>query len=144
MSANVTRPGDTCGGFIDALSFNIREEWVTAGLIPGINTISATIRLVGNVALALLNTIKVIVYTSGLGRCLFSKEACSEYADDSKGALIVNIAACAFSVFEAIPIVGNIPYWVLELVIRPFCAEAAKKPYYGFFGDPDKDKVRAS
>lgn len=111
-----------------------------------VNTISGSIRLVSNIALALFNTIKALVYTAcGIGQWLFSQETkCLDYAGDSMDALKVNVAACTFAIFESIPIIGNLPYWcfiaVIYLVAKK-CKEVSDKPYYGFFEYLDKVKT---
>lgn len=113
MSAKVASPGSTLGGYQDSIDFNWREEWALPGLIPLATTISGPARLVCNVALAIFNTLKAVIYTiSGIGQWMFSKET-GDFAKaaDSLNGIKINVAACAFAVFESIPIVGNLPYW---------------------------------
>lgn len=145
MSADVARCFDTLGGYRDSKDFNINEVFFVAGLLPVVNMFSGTFRLVSNIALAVLNSVKTVVYTtSGLGQWIFSKEATDfDYAADSLHGLKINVMACAYAVFESIPIIGNLPAWCCVGVVVLFFkigAEAIKK----IFEPPNNNKVKTA
>ncbi len=146
MSVDAVRSSFVVGGYQDTCDFNTREEWLIVGLVPGFNTISGSVRLVCNVALALFNTLKSVIYTAcGIGQWMFSVETTAfDHANDSMYAIGFSVGACAYAVFEAIPVVGNIPYWCFMAVFCIACrkfGEASKKPFFGFFEPPGTDPV---
>lgn len=107
------------GGFNHSCTFNFDKEWLNAGVFPFANTVSGSIRLVGNVAFAVINTVRIpCSIVGGVGQWAFSKETtCFEITCDSTRALGLNIFASAYAVFEAVPIVGNTPYWLCNFAI---------------------------
>jgi hypothetical protein len=104
------------GGYRDSKEFFKSKGLHKAGLCPVLSTFSAAVRLVSNVALAVFNLLKTIVYGFvGLGQAIFTNETdLLDHASDSFKALLVNIGACVFSIIEAIPIVGNMPHWAVK------------------------------
>jgi hypothetical protein len=102
------------GGYEDSKAFNFNEGLHFAGCIPPVSTISASVRLVVNVALGVFNLVKTIGYGFvGLGEHLITRKSTFlNHAADSSKALAVNVVACVLSIFEAIPIIGNTPHWI--------------------------------
>lgn len=128
MSADVARSFNTAGGYEDSLEFNLHYGFIGAGLMPVANTISGTVRLVSNIALAFFNTMKTVAYTiGGIGQWMFSKETTGfDYAVDSLHGLKINVMACAFAIFEVIPIIGNIPHWCFVVMVLKKCGDGLR------------------
>lgn len=109
----------TFGNFRNSMNFNVNSRWFKPGVIPFANTVSGLFRTASNVAFLGVNLVRIpCSAVGGLKQRVFSeKTTYFAVTKDSTKALGLNILAAAGGLVEAVPIVGNSPYWTLNCVV---------------------------